>query len=532
MKAKKMIFNSPHPDVTAPDVSVPEFVLRHTERLNDKPAIIEAASGRSLTYGQLAGLVDKLAAGLAGRGFAKGDVLAIYSPNVPEYAVVFLAAGKLGGISTTANPLYTAGELGKQLKDSKARFLVTVPPFLEKAREAAAGSSIEEVFVLGEADGATPLSDLMQGSGGAPKVTIKPTEDLAVLPYSSGTTGMPKGVMLTHYHLVMNMCQCLGMESFEGVEESDVVLGVLPFFHIYGMVVVMLLTLARGGTLITMSRFDMEDFLGAVQKYKITSAPLVPPIVLGLAKHPVVNNYDLSSLRIIMSGAAPLGGALAEEAAKRIGCKVAQGYGMTEASPVTHLSPTREAGYKLGSLGMPVPNTEVMIVDTDSGKAVARGETGEIWIRGPQIMKGYLGRPDATAESIDAEGWYHSGDIGYVDEDGYFFAVDRLKELIKYKGMQVAPAELEALLVTHSAIGDAAVIPVPDEEAGELPKAYIVVRPGEELDEQTVMDFVAEQVAPHKRIRQVEFIEQIPKSASGKILRRLLIDQERARSAN
>jgi acyl-CoA synthetase (AMP-forming)/AMP-acid ligase II len=276
----------------------------------------------------------------------------------------------------------------------------------------------------------------------------------------------------------------------------------------------------------------MEDFLGAVQKYKITSAPLVPPIVLGLAKHPVVNNYDLSSLRIIMSGAAPLGGALAKEAAKRIGCKVAQGYGMTEASPVTHLSPTREAGYKLGSLGMPVPNTEVMIVDTDSGKAVARGETGEIWIRGPQIMKGYLGRPDATAESIDTEGWYHSGDIGYVDEDGYFFAVDRLKELIKYKGMQVAPAELEALLVTHAAIGDAAVIPVPDEEAGELPKAYIVVRAGQELDAETVMEFVAEQVAPHKRIRQVEFVEQIPKSASGKILRRVLIDQERARSAN
>ncbi len=342
---------------------------------------------------------------------------------------------------------------------------------------------------------------------------------------------MPKGVMLTHHHLVMNMCQCLGMESFESAEESDIVLAVLPFFHIYGMVVVMLLTLAQGGTLITMSRFDMEEFLAAVQKYKITSAPLVPPIVLGLAKHPVVDNYDLSSLRIIMSGAAPLGEALAGEAAKRIGCKVAQGYGMTEASPVTHLAPTREPGYKLGSLGMPVPNTEVMIVDTDSGKPVKQGESGEIWIRGPQIMKGYLGRPDATSESIDGQGWYHSGDIGYVDEDGYFFAVDRLKELIKYKGMQVAPAELEVLLVTHPAIGDAAVIPVADEEAGELPKAYIVIRPGQNLDEQTVMDFVAGQVAPHKRIRQVEFIEQIPKSASGKILRRLLIDQERARSA-
>ncbi len=526
-----MIFKSPHPDVTAPEVSVHEFVLRHCDRLNDKPAIVEAANGRSLSYGQLTRCVDQLAAGLAGRDFSKGDVLAIYCPNVPEYAVVFLATSKLGGVSTTANPLYTAGELAKQLKDSKARFLVTVPSFLEKARQAANGSGVEEIFVLREADGATPLSALMQTSAVAPHITIAPTEDLAVLPYSSGTTGMPKGVMLTHHHLVMNMCQCLGMESFESAEESDIVLAVLPFFHIYGMVVVMLLTLAQGGTLITMSRFDMEEFLAAVQKYKITSAPLVPPIVLGLAKHPVVDNYDLSSLRIIMSGAAPLGEALAGEAAKRIGCKVAQGYGMTEASPVTHLAPTREPGYKLGSLGMPVPNTEVMIVDTDSGKPVKQGESGEIWIRGPQIMKGYLGRPDATSESIDGQGWYHSGDIGYVDEDGYFFAVDRLKELIKYKGMQVAPAELEALLVTHPAIGDAAVIPVADEEAGELPKAYIVIRPGQNLDEQTVMDFVAGQVAPHKRIRQVEFIEQIPKSASGKILRRLLIDQERARSA-
>lgn len=528
-----MIFKSPHPDVTVPDISVPEFVLRHARRLADKPAIIEAGTGRTLTYGQLEESIRTLAAGLAARGFVKGDVLAIYCPNVPEYAVVLLAAGLLGGICTTANPLYTAGELARQLEDSTARFLFTVPSFLDKAREAATDSSVEEVFVIGEAaEDATPLSALMQAGGEPPTVTIDPAEDLVVLPYSSGTTGFPKGVMLTHRNVVTNLRQCEGMESFGGFEEPDVVLGVLPFFHIYGMVVVLQLTLAKGATLLTMPRFDMEEFLGAVQKHKISIAPLVPPIVLGLAKHPVVDQYDLSSLRFVMSGAAPLSEALAQEAAQRINCKVAQGYGMTEASPVTHLTPTSFPNYKLGSLGMPVPNTEVVIADTESGKHLKQGESGEIWIRGPQIMKGYLGRPDATAESIDAEGWYHTGDIGYVDEEGYFFAVDRLKELIKYKGMQVAPAELEALLLTHPSIADTAVIPVADLEAGELPKAYVVLRPAQTLDADSLMEFVSKRVAPHKRIRLVEFVEQIPKSASGKILRRVLIEQERAKASD
>ena len=526
-----MIYKSPHPDVTIPDVSVPAYVLRHAARLADKPAIIDAANGRTLTYSQLVDMVRRLAAGLAARGFGKNDVLAIYSPNVPEYAAVLLAVNSLGGICTTANPLYTAGELAKQLKDSGARLLITVAPFLDKAREAVSDSGVEEIFVIDDVTGASSLSTLMQNAGDPPDIRIDPAEDLAVLPYSSGTTGFPKGVMLTHRNLVTNMRQCEGMESFDCFKESDVVLGVLPFFHIYGMVVVLQLTLAQGGTIITMSRFEMEEFLAAVEKYKISVAPLVPPIVLGLAKHPVVDKYDLSSLRIIMSGAAPLGEALAREAGARIGCKLAQGYGMTEASPVTHLSPTAKPGYKLGSLGMPVPNTEVVIADAETGKVLPQGEHGEIRIRGPQIMKGYLGRPEATAESIDADGWYYTGDIGYVDEDGYFFAVDRMKELIKFKGMQVAPAELEALLVTHPAIADAAVIPVPDEEAGELPKAYVVTRAGQTLDADTVMAFVSGQVAPHKRIRLVEFVEQIPKSASGKILRRVLIDQERARAA-
>jgi len=522
-----MIFRSPSPDVKIPEITFPEYVLRKADRFPDKPAMIDGASGRTLTYGQLAGAIKKAAVGLAKRGFGKGDVFAIYSPNLPEYAVIFQAVATVGGINTTVNPLYTVDELAKQLNDSAAKYLITVAPFLDKAKEAAAKSKVKEIFVFGEADGATPFAALLDSDGEPPAVKINPKEDLVVLPYSSGTTGLPKGVMLTHYNLVANLCQMDGVEGFEGMGEEAKVIAVLPYFHIYGMVVIMCYGLANGATIVSMPKFDLEEFLGILQKYEVTTAPLVPPIVLAMAKHPLIDKFNLSSISLMFCGAAPLGAALAEEASKRIGCPLAQGYGMTEASPVTHLTPYTEGRGKAGSAGMVVPNTEVKIVDLASGKELGPNEEGELFMRGPQIMKGYLNHPEVTAESIDADGWYRSGDIGYADEEGYFFIVDRVKELIKYKGMQVAPAELEALLLTHPAVMDAAVIPSPDEEAGEVPKAF-VVKKGEVSDSE-IMAFVAEKVAPHKRIRLLEFTEQIPKSASGKILRRVLIDQERAK---
>tara|TARA_Y100001934_G_scaffold235911_1_gene287051 strand:- start:28 stop:987 length:960 start_codon:yes stop_codon:yes gene_type:complete len=316
------------------------------------------------------------------------------------------------------------------------------------------------------------------------------------------------------------------MSGFDGFTEDDTLIGVLPFFHIYGMVVIMKLALGNGATVVSMPRFDLEEFLTICQDQKVTVAPLVPPIVLGLAKHPIVDQFDLSSLRLVFSGAAPLGAELAAELSGRLSCPVVQGYGMTEASPVTHLSPT-EGNVKPGAVGMVVPNTEVKIADLDSGSPLPPNQEGEVCIRGPQIMKGYLNRPDATAESIDEEQWYHTGDIGYVDDDGFFYIVDRVKELIKYKGMQVAPAELEALLITHPDIADVAVVPKPDEEAGELPKAYVVLKEGADAPADAIMGFVAERVAPHKRIRLVEFADEIPKSASGKILRRMLVERER-----
>ena len=514
-----------------PEISVNDYALRHAKRLGDKAALIDGPSGNTLSYADLHIQVGQAATGLAARGFRKGDVLAIYCPNVPEYAVVFNAVAQLGGINTTINPLYTARELLNQLNDAGARFLVTTPLFLDKALEAVIGSSVEEVFVLGEATGATPFSDLLSVGNSPPEVTINPRDDLVVLPYSSGTTGLPKGVMLTHHNLVANLCQFHGFESQPRLEENDIVLAVLPFFHIYGMVVVMKLALAHGATVVTMPRFDMADFLALIQRYRITTLPMVPPMVLGLAKSPLVDQYDLSSLRTLFCGAAPLGAELSIEAGNRVGCPVVQGYGMTEASPVTHLSPKNAKNAKPGSIGKVIPMTEVRIVDVDTGADQGPNAEGELWIRGPQIMRGYLNQAQATADSIDEAGWYRTGDIGYADEEGFFYIVDRVKELIKYKGLQVSPAELEALLLTHPDIMDVAVIPIPDEEAGELPKAYVVTRTGD-LDNEPlaaqIMAFMAELVSPHKRIRVIEFCSEIPKSASGKILRRVLVEQTRS----
>src|SRR5712692_4244362 len=512
-----MIFRGPYADVAIPDVSLTDFIFQSANGIQDKPALIDGPTGRAWTYAQLEDSVRRTAASLAKKGFKKGDVFGIFSTNCPEYAIAFHAVAMLGGINTTLNPLYTAEEAAQQLKDAGAKFA-------DKAREAAQASQVEELFVFGEAEGATPFDSLLESDGDVPRIEINPLEDLVALPYSSGTTGLPKGVMLTHHNLIANMCQMDGLDYFH---RDDTLLCVLPLFHIYGLVVVLNMGLHLGATVVTMPRFDLEQFLGLIQKYRVTLSHIVPPIVLKLAKDPSVEKYDLSSLKMIFSGAAPLGPELSRECLQRIGCGIRQGYGMTETSPVTHSSPADPAQMKLGSIGPPAPNTDCKLVDPASGAELRTNHEGEVCVRGPQNMKGYLNNPEATARTIDKDGWLHTGDIGYADEDGHFYIVDRVKELIKYKGFQVAPAELEAILLTHPAVADAAVIPCKDDEAGEVPKAFVVVK--SETSAAAIMDFVAVRVSPHKKIRAVEFIDQIPKSLSGKILRRVLIEKERDR---
>ena len=524
-----MIFRSPFPPVEIPNLSVSQYVFRNMAQWADKTALIDGISGAGLTYSELRNAIRLTAGGLRARGFGPGAVLAIISSNCPQYTVAFQAAAWLGGATTTANPLYTAAELANQLRDSGAVLVVTMAAFADKVAEAAQGTGIREIFTFDEAAGFTPFSALAQAAPLADPVAVDPAQTVVALPYSSGTTGLPKGVMLTHRNLVANYCQIDGGLPSRAITERETLLGLLPFFHIYGLSVIMNHALSKGATVVTLPRFEMRIFLETLQRYKVTRAHLVPPLVLALAKDPLVDGYDLSALENIHCGAAPLGKALERDAANRVNAVVAQGYGLTETSPVTHTYPPSADYDKPGSIGPSVPNTESMVVDVSTEQPLGPNQQGEIWVRGPQVMKGYLGQPEATRAAITPQGWFRTGDIGLADDDGFFTIVDRLKELIKYNGLQVAPAELEAVLVSHPGVSDAAVIPSPDEQAGEVPKAFVVAE--RQVSDAELLDYVASRVAPHKKIRLLERVGSIPKSPSGKILRRVLIEQERDRLA-
>jgi acyl-CoA synthetase (AMP-forming)/AMP-acid ligase II len=464
----------------------------------------------------------------------RDHVLGIMSSNTIEYSTVAFGTLATGATVTTISPAYTATEVAYQLKDSGARYLMTQVELLPVALEAAKLASLPPlaVFTFGtqQVGSHTSLSTMLRHPQQARPVKLTPTEQkdrAAYLCYSSGTTGRSKGVEITHWNIVSNIQQCV---EFEGhYEPGEVWIGVLPFYHIYGINICVHQAVLRNIPVVVMPKFDFGQLLKHIQNYRVSLAHLVPPIVLALAKHPIVDKFDLSSMHTIICGAAPLSNDTSIEVAQRLGVSIRQGYGMTELSPVAIWSP-RDAP-KHGSIGQLLPNQEAKIVDAQ-GNAVGPNKEGEVWIRGPNVMKGYLNNPQANADTIDQDGFLHTGDIGYMDNDGYFFIVDRIKELIKYKGFQVPPAELEAVLLTHPSIADAAVIPVMDNtQATELPKAFVVVKPNTQVTEQEIKQFVADRVAHYKQLRGgVEFIAEIPKSAAGKILRRILRDLEKTRA--
>jgi acyl-CoA synthetase (AMP-forming)/AMP-acid ligase II len=520
------VLTSPWPDPVVPDISLPELLLVTATEQAERPAIIDASSGRTLHYGELADGVRRLASGLAALGLRPGNVFAIMAPNSPEWLLACCGALAAGGVVTGINPLCTPGEVATQLADADARFVLTVPEFLPTASAAAERAAAghpggpPRIIVLGQAPGDTiPFAALLAHPGRPLREPADP-DSLALLPYSSGTTGLAKGVMLTHRACLTNVVQML---TSSPVTPADRVLAVAPFFHAVGLVVLAGRALARGATLVTLPRFDVTGFLAALQDHRITQTVVVPPIVLALAKHPAVDRYDLSGMEWLACGAAPLSAELQQACAERIGCPVGQGYGMTEATAGIALWPVGTPAVP-GSSGRLLPGIRARITDPGTGADLGPGQAGELLVRTPALMTGYLGNPAASAATVDEDGWLHTGDIARFDTDGNLFLLDRAKELIKVKGFQVAPAELEAVLRSHSAVADAAVIPVPDERAGEVPKAYVV--PAQQVTPQELIDYVAARVAPHKRIHQVAFTDAIPTSPSGKTLRRLLIAGE------
>ncbi|CAK9169432.1 unnamed protein product [Ilex paraguariensis] len=524
---QEFIFRSKLPDIYIPNhLPLHSYCFENISQFSSRPCVINGSTGEIYSYSDVELTARKVAAGLNKIGIQQGDVIMLLLQNSPEFVFAFLGASYRGAISTTANPFYTPAEIAKQGKASKTKLIITQACYFDKVKDFARENGVKVMCTDSPPEGCClHFSELTQSDeNDIPAVKINP-HDAVALPYSSGTTGLPKGVMLTHKGLVTSVAQQVDGENPNLYFHSeDVIMCVLPLFHIYSLNSVLLCALRVGASILIMQKFEINSLLELVQKYKVTIAPFVPPIVLAIAKSPVVDKYDLSSIRTVMSGAAPMGKELEDTVrAKLPNAKLGQGYGMTEAGPVLSmcLAFAKEPfEIKSGSCGTVVRNAEMKIVDPDTGASLPRNQAGEICIRGNQIMKGYLNDPEATERTIDKEGWLHTGDIGYIDDDDELFIVDRLKELIKYKGFQVAPAELEAMLIAHPNISDAAVVPMKNEAAGEVPVAFVVRANGSKITEDDIKQYISKQVVFYKRINRVFFTDSIPKAPSGKILRK------------
>jgi acyl-CoA synthetase (AMP-forming)/AMP-acid ligase II len=489
--------------------------LLHEEALGgagpwaDAVAVLDAATGAAIAHADLADCARRFAAGLRARGARRGDVLSLVASNGPDFPIAMHGALGAGLTLAPASPLLTARELGAFLRQVRARFVVADDAATPTAAEAARAAKVDALFALGSLPTDEPAA-------------LEPVDPraIALLMSSSGTTGLPKSAAHTHAGAVA-MLRGFAAFPLTRLGPDDVVGGVIPMAHTFGSVLLNS-TLRAGARIVTLPRFELEAFLAMVQEHRVTVVAAVPPLARALARHPLVDRYDLSSLRLVLIGAAPCPTEIERECRARLGCAVGQSFGMTELAPIA----LPEEDWHPGSLGRLVPGIEAVVVDRDSGARLGAGETGELWLRGPALMAGYLGDETATKATIDAQGWLHSGDLALFDEDGHLFVVDRLKELIKCRGYQVAPAQLEAELALHPAVADAAVVGRPDEEAGERPVAYVVLRAPAQPRE--ILEWLVGRVAPYKRPVEVVVVDEVPRNPTGKLLRRVLVERERA----
>lgn len=448
--------------------------------------------------------------------------------NSPEFAFTFLGASFVGAVVTTANPLYTASEITLQVEISKPRLIITHACYVEKVKHHASADGVKIITIdPPPSPEIIHFSVLTRSDENLLTLVEVKADDTAALPFSSGTTGLPKGVMLSHRNIVTCISQQVdGENPANHIDREDRVLCVLPMFHVYSMISVMLCCLRVGAVIVVMPKFEINELMELIQKYRVTIAPFVPPILLGIAKSPAAAaKFDLSSVRRVVCGAAPMDRKLELSLkAKLPNAIIGQGYGMTEAGLLSVClgfakSPLK---FKAGSCGSVIRNAWMKIVDPATGASLSRNQAGEICIKGGAVMKGYYKDPEATRRTMDEEGWLHTGDIGYVDDGDEVYIVERLKELIKYKGFHVAPAELEALLIAHPSISEAAVVPMADEDAGEVPVAFVVRANASNISELQIKKYIANQVVSYKRIKRVFFTDTIPKAPSGKILRKNL----------
>ena len=511
-----------------PDIPFHALLQRAAKRWPDREAII--FGDRRISFAEWDRLASRCANGLLELGIRKGDRVALFMPNCPEYEITFFGCARIGAVPVPLNPSYREREVCQTVDDAGAVAMVVAAP-LQSVVEAARAEmpSLHHVIVVGDTMDEETQSFLGLMTRASETLPAVPVEDgdLAALPYSSGTTGGPKGVMLTQRNLVCNAIQFVDCTQ---TTESDVLLIFLPLSHIYG-VALMATAVAGGAKQMLMERFDLAEVIRLIRAEGVTEFYVAPPVMLALLNAPDLSPGDLKSARFIMSAAAPLAADVARRVADRFDVPVIQAYGMTETSPLTHMVPLDRWGDLIGTVGVVAPDTECRIVDIETGlRELPPGEVGEVTVHGPQVMAGYWNPPADTAAVLQ-NGWIRTGDIGRVDEDGNLSIVDRKKEMIKYRAFSIAPAELEAVLLEHPAVADCGVTAQPDEEAGEVPRAYVVLRAGQHASPQELQAYVAERVAGYKQIRHVEMVDAIPRTPSGKILRRVLKERAGAQGA-